>query len=75
MNIFISLPPIRQLISFLRTLVSVTHPSISYLNGVKTSIPIAQWAKTAKEEDIDFLKIFSITKDKNQKAFKCFLVI
>lgn len=69
MNIFISLPPIRQLISFLRTLVSITHPSISYLNGVETSIPIAQWAKTAKEDDIDFLKIFSITKDKNQKAF------
>lgn len=49
MNIFISLSPIRPLISFLRTLVSINHQSISYLNGVETSIPIAQWAKTAKE--------------------------
>ena len=70
MNIFISLPPIRNIISFLRQTVSVTHPSIAYIKLVDKDLTAEQWVKSNKAEDIDFLKIFSITQKKNPKAFQ-----
>lgn len=70
MNILISLPPIQKLISFLRQTVSLTHPSISYMNLQDGHLTIDSWIKNTEKDKVDFLKIFSITKKKNPKAFK-----
>ena len=67
MNILISLPPIQNLISFLRQTVSLTHPSISYMNLQDGHLTIDSWIKNTEKDEVDFLKILSITKKKNPK--------
>lgn len=70
MNIFISLPPIRNIISFLRQTVSLTKPSIAFMNINDKIYTAEKWIKSNRVEDVDFLKIFSITQKKNPKAFQ-----
>lgn len=70
MNILISLPPILKLISFLRQSVSLTHPSISFMELNDGITRFEDWIKCTPSQEIDFLRIFSITRNKNPKAFK-----
>ena len=64
MNVLISLPPILNLITFLRQTISLTHPSISFMDLNDGHIKFEDWIKNEHRDEIDFLKIFSITRKK-----------
>jgi hypothetical protein len=70
MNVLISLPPILSIIGFLRQTISLTHPSISFMDLKDGHTRVEDWINNNEKNKIDFLRIFSISKKKNPKAFK-----
>ncbi|MDC3341351.1 Arm DNA-binding domain-containing protein [Flavobacteriaceae bacterium] len=63
------IPPIMQLINVLRKLVAITHPHISFSEVPDFFNTRIDLIKLKPKEEIDFLKIFSITNEKSPKLF------
>ena len=63
------LPPIENLILFLRKLISVTHPHISFNDFEDLLRSEKDIIKMKEKDDIDFLKIFAITNEGSPKLF------
>jgi len=63
------IPPIHQLINILRKLVAITHPNISFSVFPDFLNTRTELIKMKQKEEIDFLKIFSITNKKSPKLF------
>ncbi len=63
------LPPIENLISFLRKLIALTHPHISLYNNSDLAKSREELIKSKSVEEVDFLKIFAITNTGSPKLF------
>jgi hypothetical protein len=63
------LPPIENLISFLRKLIALTHPHISFYNVSDLAKSKEEIIKSKSMEDVDFLKIFAITNTGSPNLF------
>lgn len=63
------LPPIDNLILFLRKLIAVTHPHISFNDFTDLLRSEKEIIKMKKKEEVDFLKIFAITNTGSPKLF------
>lgn len=71
MKILLSLPPIRNLIGVLRFMVAATHPKQAFLKPQEVIEPDYHKRIMSKAvEEIDFLRIFEITKADNPKEFE-----
>jgi len=70
MKILITLPPIRNLIGLMRFLLVASHPNFSFLTYKEAINPnYDDRIKDKDPKEVDFLKLFSISKKKNPKAF------
>ena len=70
MKILITLPPIRNLIGVLRFMLAASHPNFSFLKPEEASNPnYEERIKGKTPEEVDFLKLFTIEKNKNPKSF------
>lgn len=63
------LPPIENLISFLRKLTALTHPHISFYNNKDLAKSRDELIKSKPKEEVDFLKIFAITNTGSPNLF------
>jgi hypothetical protein len=63
------LPPIENLISFLRKLIALTHPHISCYSNKDLAKSREELIKSKPKEEVDFLKIFAITNTGSPKLF------
>jgi hypothetical protein len=63
------LPPIENLISFLRKLTALTHPHISLYSSKDLAKSREELIKSKPKEEVDFLKIFAITNTGSPNLF------